>query len=98
MIIWMKPEANILHLDFIVKFFESRGFAVVVKDNDGEPSYVFAIFGDGADKMNVAEMDRLPSVDKYVRNNDHFDGTCERFVNARAYFARKEEPAETSAR
>jgi len=71
MIIVMKPQANILMVEHVIRSFQKGGFDVLVKNGDGK--VVIAAIGSG--NINSVAVERLSGVKTIHEKNDLFVST-----------------------
>ena len=82
MIVVMKPQANILMVENVIKSFQKGGFDVLVKNGDGK--VVIAAIGSG--NVGHVALGQLAGIERIHEKNDLFVSTNgEGFVEAHEF-------------
>lgn len=89
MIFRMKPKANILMIERVVKTLTSKGCDVQIDDTNG--AAVIAAFGIGADRLTIIDKEMLPGVESFDPDNTFFTKkNGEGFMEPWEFFQKRE--------
>lgn len=85
MIITMKPDANKLMLEKVVKEIVSQGFDVQVQDKNGNGRYIIAVLGSGSSTIIFGN--NISGIERKTEDNSYFSEHYLHFKEAWQFFS-----------